>query len=451
MLLRVVRSAVRRHYGVRQLCSFDPKGWDRASHPPSTLSDDNLVSLVSARKIASHRLEDELGDAARAVNVRRKHLSAELQRVNGDASPLSSLPHESYDYDEFYNSILGKNCESVIGYVPIPVGVVGPLNIDGNHVYVPMATTEGALVASTNRGCRAIDKSGGASCEIMLNGMTRAPLCRAKSVKEVSNIRRWLSEPENHAVLAEAFNGTTNFGRLRDIKALSAGRNLYIRFSCFTGDAMGMNMVTKGTVAALNKLVEAFPDLEVVSLSGNVCSDKKPAAINWVEGRGRSLACEVILTKEVVREVLKTTPEDMIAININKNLVGSAVAGSVGGFNAHAANIVAAVFMATGNDPAQTVESSHCITLMEMEGEDLHMSVTMPCMEVGTIGGGTGIKSQAASLGIIGCQGTNKEKPGGNADNLAKAVCATVLAGEISLCAALATGDLLKAHMALNR
>ena len=241
------------------------------------------------------------------------------------------------------------------------------------------------------------------------------------------------------------------FGYLESIKVFVAGRNIFLRFSSVTGDAMGMNMVTKGADAALAVVGEHFPDLELVSLSGNVCSDKKPAAINWIEGRGRSVGCEVVLKKDVIHTTLKTSALRMATVNRDKNLVGSAVAGAMGGFNAHAANIVAAIFLATGNDIAQVVESSSCITLMEEQNEDLHVSVTMPSIEVGTVGGGTELDAQKACLDIMGIAGASSKNPGMNADRLARVVAGTVLAGEISLIAALSSNDLLKSHMTLNR
>ncbi|WOG99856.1 hypothetical protein DCAR_0519212 [Daucus carota subsp. sativus] len=151
-----------------------------------------------------------------------------------------------------------------------------------------------------------------------------------------------------------------------------AGKNLYIRFSCSTGDAMGMNMVSKGVQNVLDFLQCDFPDMEVI------------AAVNWIEGRGKSVVCEAMITEDVVKKVLKTTVSALVELNMLKNLTGSAIAGSLGGFNAHAANIVSAIFIATGQDPAQNIESSHCITMMEAvnNGRDLHISVTMPCIEV---------------------------------------------------------------------
>jgi hydroxymethylglutaryl-CoA reductase (NADPH) len=140
---------------------------------------------------------------------------------------------------------------------------------------------------------------------------------------------------------------------------------MYVRFSTGTGDAMGMNMISKGTERALDVLRSRFPDMVILALSGNYCTDKKPAAINWIEGRGKSVVAEAVVPGHVVKTVLKTSVEALCGLNLKKNLVGSAMAGSVGGFNAHAANIVTAVFLATGQDPAQNVESSNCITLME--------------------------------------------------------------------------------------
>lgn len=154
-----------------------------------------------------------------------------------------------------------------------------------------------------------------------------------------------------------------------------------------------------------------------------------------------------------MRKTLKTTIEALVELNTSKNLVGSAMAASIGGFNAHAANIVAAVFLATGQDPAQVVESSQCMTLMEATngGRDLHVSVTMPCIEVGTVGGGTFLAPQSASLNLLGVKGANSEQPGANAQQLARIVAGAVLAGELSLMSALAAGHLVKSHMKYNR
>nr|XP_017250647.1 PREDICTED: 3-hydroxy-3-methylglutaryl-coenzyme A reductase 2-like [Daucus carota subsp. sativus] len=246
---------------------------------------------------------------------------------------------------------------------------------------------------------------------------------------------------------------SSRFARLQRLQCSMAGKNLYIRFSCSTGDAMGMNMVSKGVQNVLDFLQCDFPDMEVIGISGNFCSDKKPAAVNWIEGRGKSVVCEAMITEDVVKKVLKTTVSALVELNMLKNLTGSAIAGSLGGFNAHAANIVSAIFIATGQDPAQNIESSHCITMMEAvnNGRDLHISVTMPCIEVGTVGGGTQLASQSACLNLLGVKGANKESPGSNSRLLATIIAGSVLAGELSLMSAIAAGQLVRSHMKYNR
>jgi len=243
-----------------------------------------------------------------------------------------------------------------------------------------------------------------------------------------------------------------------------AGRNAYLRFCCMSGDAMGMNMVSKGCLAAIDVLTAQFPDMDLVALSGNMCTDKKPSAINWILGRGKSIVCEAVIPEAVVETVLKCSVSSMIETNRQKNHIGSAMAGSIGGFNAHAANIVTAVYLATGQDPAQNVESSNCLTQMELadDGKSLHVSVTMPSVEVGTVGGGTHLPAQAGCLEICKVRGATVTVPGragykagaqagDNARQLAQIVGGAVLAGELSLMAALAANQLVAAHMTHNR
>ena len=192
--------------------------------------------------------------------------------------------------------------------------------------------------------------------------------------------------------------------------------------------------------------------MKVISLSGNFCTDKKPAAINWIEGRGKSVVCEAVLPSNVVQNILKTDIKSLVHLNKSKNLIGSAMAGSIGGFNAHAANIVTAIYIATGQDPAQVVVSSNCMTSLEEIDSSLVMTCTMPSVEVATVGGGTVLESQRACLGILGVSGACKsDVAGSNASKLARIVCGSVLAGELSLLSALSTGDLVKSHMAHNR
>ncbi|XP_044132016.1 LOW QUALITY PROTEIN: 3-hydroxy-3-methylglutaryl-coenzyme A reductase-like [Bufo gargarizans] len=410
------------------------------------LSDAEVMKLVNAKHIPSYKLESLMESPERGVAIRRQMLAPKLPQ----SSALLNLPYKNYNY----SLVMGACCENVIGYMPIPVGVAGPLLLNNKEFQVPMATTEGCLVASTNRGCRAILLGGGAHSRILADGMTRGPVVRLPSACDAAEVKNWLDSPEGFKVIKDTFDSTSRFARLGRLQSSVAGRNLYIRFQSKTGDAMGMNMISKGTEKALSRLQEEFPELHVLAVSGNYCTDKKPAAINWIEGRGKSVVCEATIPANVVRELLKTSTAALVEVNINKNLIGSAMAGSIGGYNAHAANIVTAIYIACGQDAAQNVGSSNCITLMEATGptnEDLYISCTMPSIEIGTVGGGTTLAPQQACLQMLGVQGASSEYPGKNACQLAQIVCGTVLAGELSLMAALAAGHLVKSHMVHNR
>ncbi|XP_015069781.1 3-hydroxy-3-methylglutaryl-coenzyme A reductase 3-like [Solanum pennellii] len=405
--------------------------------------DEVVIKSVVEGRIPSYSLESKLGDCKRAAFIRKEA----LQRSSGKS--LDGLPLDGFDYE----SILGQCCEMPIGYIQIPVGIAGPLLLNGNEFSVPMATTEGCLVASTNRGCKAIYVSGGATSVLFRDGMTRAPVVRFGSAKRAAELKFFVEDPMNFETLSVVFNKSSRFARLQNIQCAIAGKNLYMRFSCNTGDAMGMNMVSKGVQNVLDYLQNEYPDMDIIGISGNYCSDKKPAAVNWIEGRGKSVVCEAIIKEEVVKKVLKTEVAALVELNMLKNLTGSAMAGALGGFNAHASNIVSAVYLATGQDPAQNIESSHCITMMEAvnDGKDLHISVTMPSIEVGTVGGGTQLASQSACLNLLGVKGANREAPGSNARLLATIVAGSVLAGELSLMSAISAGQLVKSHMKYNR
>lgn len=407
--------------------------------------EEEVIELVRLKHIPLYKLESYYTDPIRGINLRRKLMSDKMC----DESCLQLIPFENYNYKK----VIGSCCENIIGYLPIPLGVAGPLMVDDKAYMVPMATTEGTLVASTNRGCSALSQSGGVHTKVLADGMSRGPVIRFPSAMKSAETKEWIDNQDNFQSLKRAFDSTSRFARLSSIKSSVASRYLYLRFVSTTGDAMGMNMLSKGTEKALDELQKQFPDSEIMSLSGNYCTDKKPSAINWIEGRGKSVVCEATLKADVVKSVLKTSAKVMVDLNLSKNLLGSAMAGSIGGFNAHAANIVAAVFIACGQDPAQVVDCN-CLTWMECTGpnnEDLYVSCTMPSIEVGTVGGGTGLEAQSSCLKMLGVQGSNVENPGENACTLARIVSAAVLAGELSLMSALAMGHLVNSHMKYNR
>ncbi|KIL63528.1 hypothetical protein M378DRAFT_665597 [Amanita muscaria Koide BX008] len=412
------------------------------------LNDEEVILLTQCGKIAPYALEKVMGpkQLERAVKIRRAIISRASRTKTLENS---DVPFTSYDYSK----VLGACCENVVGYIPLPLGIAGPLKVDGNLYPIPMATAEGTLVASTSRGCKALNAGGGVTTVVTQDAMTRGPAIDFPSITMAAEAKAWIASEEGYGILRQAFESTSRFAKLKSLKTAMAGRTLFVRFATATGDAMGMNMISKGTEKALEVMRQQFPDMVLLALSGNYCTDKKPAAINWIEGRGKSVVAQAIIPGKVVETVLKTTVEALCNVNIKKNLIGSAMAGSVGGFNAHAANILTAVYLATGQDPAQNVESSNCMTLMEPtnDGHDLFVTVTMPSIEVGTVGGGTVLPPQGSVLEMLGIKGPNQLNPGENAQQLARIVAAAVMAGELSLISALAAGHLVKAHLAHNR
>lgn len=414
------------------------------------LNDEEVVTMSMRGKIPGYALEKALKDFTRAVKIRRTIIArnkATSELTNG--LDQSKLPFENYNWER----VFGACCENVIGYLPLPVGVAGPLVIDGQSYFIPMATTEGVLVASTSRGCKAINSGGGAITVLTSDGMTRGPCVSFETLERAGAAKLWLDSEAGQNTMKKAFNSTSRFARLQHMKTALAGTNLYIRFKTTTGDAMGMNMISKGVEHALNVMATegGFHDMNIVTVSGNFCIDKKPAAMNWIDGRGKGIVAEAIIPGDVVKSVLKSNVDALVELNIAKNLIGSAMAGSIGGFNAHAANIVAAIFLATGQDPAQVVESCNCITTMKNLHGSLQIAVSMPSLEVGTLGGGTILEPQSAMLDMLGVRGSHPTNPGDNARRLARIIGASVLAGELSLCSALQAGHLVKAHMQHNR
>ena len=333
------------------------RNWD-------AMTDEEIITQAVDGGLALYSLEKVLGDPTRAVTIRRG-IVARNRSTQATSQNLakSSLPYENFDYEK----VLGACCENVIGYLPLPVGLAGPLEIDSTPLFIPMATTEGVLVASTNRGCTAINASGGVTTALLNDGMTRGPALRFPSLSRAATAKRWLELPAGYSVIEDAFNATSRYGRLRSIKVAVVGSDIFVRFKATTGDAMGMNMISKGVEASIAAMTSSggFNDMHILSLSGNYCTDKKAAAVNWVDGRGKTVCAQATIAADVLHRVLKTDVDTLVELNTTKNLVGSAVAGALGGFNAHAANIVSAIFLATGQDPAQNVESSNCLTVMK--------------------------------------------------------------------------------------
>jgi len=402
-----------------------------------------VLQKVVAGEIAFRNIDKVVEDVDSAIAIRRNA----LEEITG--TRFENIQHYTLDAE----AATKRNIENMIGAVQIPLGIAGPLKINGEFAqgdfYLPLATTEGALVASANRGCSAISSSGGTNVRIFQDVMTRAPVFKLADVVQVKAFIDWINMPEIFAKMKEKAEETTRFGKLLAVEPYVTGNTVYLRFVFDTKDAMGMNMVTIATEAVTHFIQDEFGAIPV-SLSGNMCIDKKPAAINTILGRGKTVIADTIIPAKIVSEKLKCNPKTMADVNYRKNLLGSARAGALG-FNAHAANIVAALFLACGQDAAHVVEGSTAITTIEVTSNgDLYCSVTLPALPVGTVGGGTGLGTQKDCLNLLGVHGPG-EPSGSNSKKFAEIVAAGVLAGEISLIAAQAAGHLARAHAELGR
>ncbi len=403
---------------------------------------EELTSALSRGELGFHQLPKHL-NAREQAEVRRQA----LERRSGVS--LEHTGNFSFDAERAAR----QHCENLIGVAQIPVGVIGPLRVRGEFVqdeelYVPLATTEGALVASTNRGCRALREAGGAVVRVDNVGMTRAPVFRTSGIAQTRDFLAWIAAHEDE--IRQQTEAESRFLRLLEIRPQAIGTTVFLRFRFDAGDAMGMNMATIACDRVIETLIERETGVECVSLSGNFCVDKKPAAINFLEGRGKRIFAEVALDKQVLEKCLKTSARALVEVQYRKNLIGSIAAGAMG-FNAHFANMLSAFFIATGQDPAQVGEAAIGVTCIEPRGpEGVVASVYLPDVPLAAIGGGTGLATQREALALLGVQ-ADASRPGAAVMRLAEILGATVLAGELSLLSALTSRDLARAHERLGR
>ncbi len=399
-----------------------------------------LLNKLLNGEIQLHKLEDEV-KFDEAAKIRRKF----IETIS--STKLDNIGSVVIDYEKIYK----KNAENVIGGISIPIGIAGPILINGEYAkgkfYVPLATTEGALIASISRGMKAITLSNGATVRIINEGMARAPVFELTSVSKAVEFINWIKN--NDKAIAEAANKTTKHGKLKTMMPFIVGNNVWLRFLFDTGEAMGMNMCTVASEAACAYIELNFSDAKLLAISGNMCSDKKESFVNELLGRGRGVAADCIIKKDTLEKVFGSTAEKICNVNTKKNLLGSSRAGS-SKHNAHFANIIAGIFAATGQDLAQVVESSSGYTWMENRAGDLYVSVTLPSLEIGTVGGGTNLATQKEALSIIGVLDASK-KNGDNSRKFSEIIACAVLAGELNLIAAISNRDLGKAHEKLGR
>lgn len=356
------------------------------------------------------------------------------------------LPHLAGIGDSLSPDALKGSIEHYIGMAQVPVGVIGPLRINGVHAhgdyFIPLATTEGALVASYHRGARVVSLAGGVAAVTITEKVQRAPVFSFTSIAESGLFAAWAAG--EFASFANAAATRTTHGRLTGLQVHVEANHVYLICEFHTGDAAGQNMVTLCTAAICDDIVARSPVRpQSWFIEANMSGDKKATSIAFQSTRGRKVIAESTLPRELVERVLHTTPDKMCEY-WRVSVVGAMQSGAIGA-NGHYSNGLAALFIACGQDVACVSEASVGITRLDMAGDDLHVGVTLPGLVVGTVGGGTRLPTASECLRLLRCEGN------GGAAAFAEICAATVLAGEISIVAALCSGDFARAHERLGR
>ena len=360
---------------------------------------------------------------------------------------LSHTKHFSYDPES-----MEGNCEHLFGVAQLPIGVAGPLVVNGEHAqgefYVPMATIEGTLIASYNRGMRVIRESGGVTTTVVSEAMQRAPVFMFKNARDGRDFCQWLKD--NFDEIKAKAESTTSVGKLLEIEQYQVHNMVYTSFDYSTGDAAGQNMTGGATFVACEWIRANYPKLRTYGLSGGMDSEKKTSFVNSLKGRGRKVTAEITLPNEVLASVLRTTPE----LLRNSHSIASLAAFLTGASNnaAHPANGLAALYMATGQDMANIGEANQCSVYSYVTTKgDLYYSITLPALIMATYGGGTGLSTQRECLELMGCYGKDK------AYKLIEIAAGLVVAGELSLVSAArtdkasGTNEWVDAHEKLGR
>lgn len=334
----------------------------------------------------------------------------------------------------------------------IPMRTVGPVKIIGRdmdeEVYMPLATYESPLWPTTHRGAKTCTQAGGIKVTVVDDRMTRSVLLEAEDAGTAH--QAMVSLQSQKETLQNVIAESSRFARLLDMHFQIVGSLLYIRFEYSTGDASGHNMATLSSEKLLNWILERYPTLQYVTISGNFCTDKKVSAVNGILGRGKYVVAEVTISEAICKRFLKTTPEKIVQLNIKKNLIGNIIAGGLRSANAHFANMLLGFYLATGQDAANIVEGSQGMVYAEVRGTDLYFSVTLPNVIVGTVGNGKDLDFVQENLRLMGC--LEERAPGENAKRLAIIASCAVLCGELSLLAAQTNpGELMRSHIKLER
>jgi hydroxymethylglutaryl-CoA reductase (NADPH) len=338
------------------------------------------------------------------------------------------------------------NVESFIGVAQVPIGLAGPLRIRGEHAdgefLIPMATAEGTLVASYNRGMKVLNESGGAVCTVVDDCMQRAPVFIFESAREARDFKAWLDEHVDE--IAAAAESTTSIGKLLYIDTYLAAKFAFLRFNFSTGDAAGQNMVGRATFAACSWILEQVDTVRRFYLESNFATDKKASQINIMRTRGKRVVAEVTIPRRVLTSIMRVEPESLFYHSGVAN-VGSFLAG-VNNNGLHSPNGITAMFIATGQDVANVAESSAAIVYVDLlPDQSLYLSITIPSLIVATYGGGTSLATQRECLELLDCYGLGK------VNKLAEIIAGVVLAGEISLASAISSLDWVSSHEQYGR
>ncbi len=370
--------------------------------------------------------------------------SAERRRAFLRETSGVELTHVAkYSFDP---SLVQGNIENFIGAAQVPIGVAGPLRINGEHAqgdfFVPLATTEGALVASYNRGMRLLTECGGVKTTIVERSMQRAPVFVFEDAASARAFGRWVDD--NFTTIKEQAEATTHIGKLIRIQQFAIGPVRHLRFNYTTGDAAGQNMVGKATLAACQWIAKTYPGGARYVLSGAMDTDKKHSSINTLLTRGRRVVAEAVIRRDVLKSLMGVETKALFEARQISN-AGAFLAGSSNN-GSHTPNGLSAMFIATGQDVADISESQAAVTYSQLlENGDYYWSVTLTSLIVGTVGGGTGLATQRECLEMLGCHGQGK------ADKFAEICAGVALAGETSLASAVLSGDWVSSHERLGR
>jgi hydroxymethylglutaryl-CoA reductase (NADPH) len=343
-------------------------------------------------------------------------------------------------------SALSGNIENFVGAAQVPIGIAGPLLVDGEHAqgefYVPMATTEGTLVASYNRGMKLLHAAGGVKATVMDDVMQRAPAFGFDSAREARAFGDWVKG--HFDVIKHEAQTSTRIGRLHDIEQYTASRFVFLRFNYTTGDAAGQNLTGRATWQACQWILANYSGIRQFLLESNLATDKKSSQINILRTRGKRVTAEATIPADLIGELMHTRPGQMYQARQVSNL-GSFMSGVNNNGN-HSANAITALFVATGQDIANVAESSAALVYTELLATgEYYYSITIPALIVATYGGGTGLPTQRECLELLGCYGSGKVR------KFAEIVAATVLCGELSLGSAVVAGEWVAAHERLGR